>query len=261
MAAIDITLPDDLMQALTPPDCASLQLPAVSVTPPSLTLPIGGSFQGVADFTRGIPTDCSMNFSIMLQVAPLMASMACLLKVLNFIGTVVSIIKDITSPFNLVAGILKIISAAGALAGCLDMALPPYLPTLCFLKDLLSLVANLLLCTVQALESVLNILSGLELQISAAQEAGNGDLLAALTCAQQNASTSAAGTMQALQPVTVLLTLAGTFMEIAQQPALNITLPSAIDPSDLEGMETMLQTLGTIAQDIKKIADALPCPS
>jgi hypothetical protein len=260
MATIDIALPDDLMQALTPPVCLDLQLPAVSVTPPSLTLPIGGSLQGVADFTRGIPTDCSMNFSIMLQVAPIMASMACLLKVLNFIGAVVSIIKNIT-PTTLVSGIQKIISAAGGLSGCLELVLPPFVPTLCFLRDLLSLIASLLLCTVQALESVLKILSGLELQISAAQEAGSDDLLAALICAQQNASASAAGTMQALQPVTVLLTLAGAFMEIAQQPTLNITLPSAIDPSDLAGMETMLQTLGTIAQDIKKIADALPCPS
>ena len=71
MATIDIALPDELTQALTPPPlCLNLPKPAM----PTLTLPIGGSLLGVADITRGIPTDCSMRFSLILQLAPIMAS-------------------------------------------------------------------------------------------------------------------------------------------------------------------------------------------
>jgi hypothetical protein len=256
MATIDIALPDELTQALTLPSCSSLSLPQASTA--QVTLPIGGTLQGVADFTRGIPTECSMNFSLMLQLAPMMASMECLLKILKFIGTVVGVIQDITSPFSLVSAIPKIVEAAGDLATCLDMALPPFLPTLCFLKDLLALIANMLLCAVNALESVLALLSGLEIQISAAQAAGNTDLLAALQCAQQNATTSAEGTMQSLQPIMVLLTLAGTFMQLTGK-SLDITLPSAVPASDLQAMQTMLQDLGNVATMIKEIADALPC--
>jgi hypothetical protein len=257
MPTIDITLPPELMQALAPPVCSDLQLPPIAAMTP-LTLPIGGSLQGVADFTRGLPTDCSMNFSLMLQLAPMMASMECLLKVLKFIGTVVGIIQDITQPMALIQAIPKIVAAAADLALCLDMAMPPFLPTLCFLKDLLALIAKLLLCAVDALQSVLAILSGLQIQIAAAQAAGNGDLLAALTCAQTNASISAAGTMASLQPITVLLSLAGTFMQLAGK-SLTISLPSAVPVSDLAAMETMLGDLRTIAQDILAIADALPC--
>jgi len=257
MATIDITLPPELTQALTPPICVDLQLPQPA-TMTGLTLPIGGTLQGVADFTQGLPTDCSMNFSLMLQLAPMMASMECLLKVLKFIGTVVGIIQDITQPLALVQAIPKIVAAAADLAICLDMAMPPFLPTLCFLKDLLALIAKLLLCAVEALESVLAILSGLEVQIAAAQQAGNSDLLTALQCAQTNAGISAAGTMQSLQPITVLLSLAGIFMQLVGK-SLSISLPAAVPASDLQAMESMLDELRTVAQDILVIADALPC--
>lgn len=256
MASIDIALPDELLHALTPPPCSVLSLPEVGSA--KVTLPTGGTLQGVADFTRGIPTDCSMNISLMLQLAPMMASMECLLKVLKFISTAVSIVQDITSPLNLISAIPKIVEAAADLLPCFDMALPPYLPTLCFLKDLLAMIAAMILCAVQSLESVLMILSGLQVQISAATAAGNADLLASLQCAQDNATKAAEGTMQGMQPIMVLLTLAGTFMSLAGQ-SLNVTIPSGVPASDLQAMQSMLDELAQVATVIKEIADALPC--
>src|SRR5215472_9589993 len=122
MATIDIALPDELTQSLTPPMCINLALPQASM--PTVTLPIGGSLQGVADFTRGVPTECSMNFSLMLQLAPMMASMECLLKILKFISTVIGLIKDMTSPINLISDLItaipKIVKAAEDLATSID---------------------------------------------------------------------------------------------------------------------------------------------
>src|ERR1700733_14336463 len=88
MPTIDIALPDELTQALTPPQCIDLSLPKPSI--PTLTLPIGGQLSGMADFTRGIPTECSMNFSLVLQLAPMMASMECLLKILQFFSDLIN---------------------------------------------------------------------------------------------------------------------------------------------------------------------------
>jgi hypothetical protein len=256
MATIDIALPDELTQALTPPSCGDLTLPTLSALP-SVTLPTGEAVQGMADFTRGIPTDCSMNFSLMLQLAPLMGSMECLLRVLKFIGVVVGILKDLTSPTNLIPSVIKIGEAAKDLAQCLEIAIPG-VPICTFAKDLLLLISTMLLCVVKELDSVLRILSGLQLQISIAEAAGNTDLLAALQCAQQNATTSAEGTMQSLQPVIVLLSLAGTFMELGDIN-LNVTIPSAVPANDLQAMQTLLDDLGTVAMVIKEVAEALPC--
>jgi hypothetical protein len=257
MASIDIALPDELMTALTPPVCDVLKLPSFSANVPAVTLPIGGSLQGVADFTRGIPTDCSMNFSLMVQLAPIMASMECLLKILQFVTTVVGLLQDATNPIKLVDAVPKILDAAKGLKSCLGIVIP-VVGTACFVKSMLELIASMLLCTVESLESILAVLGGLQLQLSAAQAAGNDDLVAALQCAQENANTSAAATMQSMQPITVLLGLAQPFLQLAQIN-LNVSLPAAIDPNDLEAMETMLKTLGTVAQDIKTIAEAIPC--
>jgi hypothetical protein len=248
MPTIDIPLPDELTQALAPPVCLNLQLPKPHV--PSLTLPIGGTLQGIADFTHGMPTDCSMNLSLMLQIGPFMASMQCLLSILQFFG-------DLANPGP--GGLIQAISdGVKALTTCIDAVLPSGL--FCFVRDLLLLIARMLSCTVQALESILAIMGGLQLQIVDAQASGNAELLAALTCAQQNAAIAAGGAMQALQPVTVLLTLAAPFMKITGTN-LNVTIPGPVPANDLQAMETMLQTLGTVAQVIEEVAQAIPCPS
>jgi hypothetical protein len=113
-------------------------------------------------------------------------------------------------------------------------------------------------CAVEALESVLNILSGLKLQLADAQASGNTDLVAALNCAQDNATNAAAGTMQALQPIMVLITLAEPFMKITGT-SLSVSIPSAVPATDLAAMQTLLQTLGTVADVIQGVADAIPC--
>jgi hypothetical protein len=246
MAVIDIPLPDELTQALKSPQCLNFELPKPSM--PSLTLPIGGTLEGVADMTRGIPTDCSMGFSLMLQLAPIMASMQCLLSILKFLGDLEnSSIASLPGDF---------IDGLKALKICTGMVLPTGL--FCFIRDLLLLIARMLLCAVDALESVVNILAGLQLQIADAHASGNAELLAALQCAQQNAQNAADGTMQALQPIGVLLTLAEPFMKITGT-SLSVGIPSPVPAGDLKGMQNLLQTLHTVAQVLKDVAEAVPC--
>jgi hypothetical protein len=254
MPVIDIALPDELTQALTPPACIDLSLPKPEM--PTLTLPIGGKLQGVADITRGIPTECSMNFSLMLQIAPIMASMECLLKILKFIGTVVSVLESMTNPPAILSGIPKIIGAAADLKDCIGLALPT--GPLCFLKDLLALIAAMLKCVGEALESVLAVMSGLQIQIAAATAAGNDDALAALQCAQENAQNAAEGAMQSLQPIMVLLQLASPFMIIAGK-TIDVSIPSAVPASELQSMQTLVQTLVTVAKTLEEIAKDIPC--
>jgi hypothetical protein len=251
MATIDIALPDELTQALSPPVCLDLSLPKVGSA--SLTLPTGLTLQGMGDITRGIPTDCSMNVNLLLQLAPMMASMDCLLKVLKFIGAIVSILKN----FNPLTAVGDVLTAAEDVVKCLGIVVPG-IPLCTFIKDLLLLISTMILCVVKELESILKILGGLHLQIAVAEAAGNTDLLASLNCAQENAQTAAAGAMQSMQPIIVLLSLAGTFLELANIN-VNITFPSAVPADDLQAMETLLDDLGEVATVIKEIAEALPC--
>jgi len=251
MPTIDISLPDELTAALTPPPCIDLSLPKPSM--PTLTLPIGGELSGLADFTRGIPTECSMNFSLVLQLAPMMASMECLLKILQFFGDLLNACTPIPQPMGFVTAF---VDGLKALTTCTGMVLPTGM--FCFVKDLLALIAAMLHCTIQALQSVVNILSGLNIQIGIAQGAGNTAMLAALQCAQENATTAAQGTMQSMQPITTLLQLAAPFLKIANVN-LNIAIPAAVPADDLEAMQSLLQTLAEVATVLQEISDALPC--
>jgi hypothetical protein len=186
----------------------------------------------------------------MAQLAPMMASMECLLKILKFFGDLIS------APANPPQFIAAFIDGLKALETCTNMVLPTGM--FCFVKDLLMLIAAMLLCAVEALESILNILGGLQLSISDAQAAGNTDLLAALQCAQENATTAAEGAMQSLQPIATLLALAGPFISISGH-SVSVSIPSAVPATDLAAMQTLLTTIGDVAQALKTIADAIPC--
>ena len=112
---------------------------------------------------------------------------------------------------------------------------------------------------VKELDSILKILSGLQQQITIAEANGNTDLVQALQCSQQNAQTSADGAMQSMQPIIVLLSLAGTFIELAGAPVNIPPIPSAVPADDLQAMQTLLEDLGEVATVIKEVAEALPC--
>lgn len=252
VATIDIPLPAELTEALKAPVCLDLRLPPPKI--PTLTLPTGGAIKGLADLTRGIPTDCSMNFSLMLQIAPIMASMECLLKVLKFLGAIIKAAQE--KPPNPVGLIAAIVQGADDLKGCIAMATPVGL--FCFIKALLQLIARLLRCTLQALQSVVNIMGGLKLDLLSAMQEGNDERMAALQCAQENAGIAADSTMKSLEPVLVLIELAQPFLQIAGVK-LDVTIPSGVSPDDLEAMQNLVQTLQSVVSVIETIADGIPC--
>jgi hypothetical protein len=95
MSRIDVKLSADIQEQLALPPCADLRLPKPKL--PELRLPTGGSIKGIADLTKGVPSDCSLNFSLVMQLAPIMASIECLVKLLSFITALIDMIKALAS--------------------------------------------------------------------------------------------------------------------------------------------------------------------
>lgn len=253
MPTIDIELPEDLRQALTPPKCLDLRLPKPGKT--ELKLPSGGTIRPIPDIAGGIPTDCSMNFNLALQMAPIMASMECLLKVLKFIGTAVEVLKSMTNPPKILTGIPKIIEAAEDLMPCINMVIAPPLNIIPFVKSLLLMIAKMLRCTASALKSAIAVLDGIGLEMITAQQNGNDALAQQLECAQENAQLAMEGTMTSLEPVMVLLDIAKPFLEIA---GVSLEIPAIADNTSLDAMKELLQTIETFAQTLQDVAEALP---
>ena len=91
MPNIDFKVSADLQKLFELPACADIRLP-----PPEkleITLPTGGSLKAIADISKGIPNDCSLIVSLMLQIAPFLASIECLLKLLGLIAPLVDVVK------------------------------------------------------------------------------------------------------------------------------------------------------------------------
>jgi hypothetical protein len=252
---IDIKLPDAIQRQLTIPACVDLSLPKASL--PQIRLPTGGSIKGIADLTKGIPSDCSLNFSLAIQLAPIMASIECLVKVLGLIKPLIDVVGSLgppPDPIKLPKAIIDFLKAAEALAPCLLVPTP--VAMIPFVKDILLLLISLLRCLIQQMRSILELLNGLELSIASATKDRNTELLSTLQCARDNAQAAANGTMQGIEPIKVLLELAGPFLGIAGiQP---IEIPALAPASDLAALQGVLDTLQTVVNTMQAIVDVLP---
>jgi hypothetical protein len=251
MSTIDIPLPDALTSALSQPVCLDLSLPKPEM--PTLTLPTGAVLKGIADFTRGVPTECSMNFSLALMIAPIMASMQCLLDILKFLKSIIDAAQP-PAP-NPVDIFTALGNGLTALEHCLGLVTPAGICP--FVKSLLLLITRMLHCVLDALKSAVETLDGLELSIATALQNGNIDEHAALECAKQNAENAAAGALTSIEPVTALLQIAEPFLSIANVKI--DPLPDVFGSSGIAGLKLVVETLTPIVATIETIAGALPC--
>jgi hypothetical protein len=248
---IDVPLPPELEKFLSEPVCIPLPQPGKL----SVQLPTGGSIKGLVDVTKSIPDDCSLSFSLVLPMLTFLGNFECLFKLLKLIKPLIDIITGLTKvpPAPPVQAVKDFAVAAKELAPCLLVPTPAAI--IPFVRDLLCLIIKLLSCVVGLLRSIMSVLGGLALQIQSAQAAGNSELLAALECAQQNAQTSAQHVFSALDPVTLLLSLAEPFLGIAGVNPIKI--PALAAPDDLAKMQETVDTLDELVKTLKLAAEVV----
>jgi len=248
---IDVPLPDSLTSLLQTPICVNLPPPGKV----EITLPFGGAtIKAFNDISKGIPDDCSLAFSLALQIGPLLANMKCFIEVLNCVKPLITLVQAGTSmdPIKIGQAIPDFLSALLKVGECVTKF---FFGVPFFLRDLLALIAKLLRCIAQQLRSILNVMSGLALQIKSAESEGNAELLATLQCAQKNAQTSAAYSMSAIDPILVLLSLAEPLMGLANVDP--IKTPQIGSDSSLEGLKSVVEVIEELAKTLQLVADGL----
>jgi hypothetical protein len=254
MPNIDFKVSADLQQLFELPACEDLRLP-----PPEkleITLPTGGTLKAIADISKGIPNDCSLIVSLMLQIAPFLASIECLLKLLGLIAPLVDVVKALApapDPPKLVSAVPKFLEAADKVLPCLLVLTgAPIIP---FLRDLLCLILKVLHCLRGQLQSIIDIMSGLTPRIDIAIAEGNTELQRVLECAQENAAISAQHSTASLEPIITILQLAAPLMELAGVPP--IQLPPLGSQTDVRALQLNMETLREIEGIIQVAVDAL----
>jgi hypothetical protein len=259
MPNIDIPLPVNLQKLFELPPCDQLRLPFPE--PLKVKLPTGGSLQAFTDISKGIPTDCSMTFNLLLQLAPFLGATECLFKVLKLIKPLIDVVKGLgppPDPIKLGKAIPEFLKATPPVLEC-ALAITPanILP---FIRDLLCLILKVLKCFLGQMKTLLAMMKGLSLQIATAQATGNTELQKALECAQENAEISSKHLTKSIEPIGVLLDLIGPLMGIAGiEP---IQLPSLGGQSDLDALQKAIQAVQGLVGTIQIVVDALGgCPS
>jgi hypothetical protein len=254
MPTMDIKVSPDLQKLFELPSCVDIRLPKPE--PLKLQLPTGGTIQAFADISKGIPTDCSMTFSMMLQIAPFLASIDCLFKVLGIIGPLTDVIKSLgppPDPIKLPPAILKFLDAAEKLAPCLLVITgAPLIP---FLKDLLCLIIKALNCFLGQLKTLLGVLTEISSQLNGALASGNTELITILQCAQANADLQAQHLTASIEPIGRILELAAPLMELAGQPPMK--LPAVDTQTDIDSLNQLVKTIQTVVATLQIAADLL----
>jgi hypothetical protein len=217
---------------------------------PKITLMGGAELKAFADFSLGPQSDCKLIFSLLLQLAPALASMACLFKILNVISKLKELADVITMPLKLPVAAKGLIDAIVELTPCI----PPLAPLqfALMIKGILNLVISFLNCFIDQLESIVQFQASID--ISSAE--GNPTLRATLLCAQDNAKTSMDNLMMSLQPLQPILEMVGTLIGIVGLPALD--LPKM---ADISASTEHLQTISSIkdaVDTLKTAINALP---
>jgi len=252
MPNIDIPIPDELQELLAAPKCLDLSFP-----PPkkmTVTLPGGGRIMALHDLGKSIPTDCSLTFSLMLQIMPFMANMECIVRILKLVKLLSDAITSLPPTPKL---ILDIGEAVKDLAECFIAITPAGM--IPFVRDILCLILALLRCLIGQLKTLADVMGGLTIQLKIAEDAGNKDLAATLECAQENSLVALQHLMNGFGPVAVIMELMETFMGIAGIEA--IKLPALGDDTSAEGLQKMLETLQQVVDTIQTVVDALGgCP-
>jgi len=249
---IDVPLPDSMQPYLEQPDCPTISIPQPEKL--SVCLPFGGSMQGIVDVTKAIPDDCSLSFSLLLQLPPLMASLGCFIKVLGLIKPLVDIIQALSSldPIKIASALPDFLKAAGELVGCF-IQIPLGIPL--FIRDVLLLIAKLLKCIAQTIKSIANLMSGLTISIATAKKNNNTQLLQQLNCAQDNANAQAQAALGSMDMIAAVLAIAEPLLALA---GVSLTLPTIGSAQDSQSLLTASNTMLSIGTSIEQIAKALP---
>lgn len=253
----DIVIPVNLQELFHIPACDLISLPPAE--PLRVRLPNGGEFKAFADLSKGIPNDCSLSLNLMVQLAPLLANMKCILSVVGLVKPVMDILDALQPP---IPNIPKALGAIPEVAtkfkavvdSCIAPFLPPYLPIAQFLIDLLNLILKLLKCVIGQLKTILEMMQGITLRINDAQAAGNTELAQVLECARKNAALSAEHAANSMAPLSSIMDLIAPLLDLFGQ---SLTIPGPGSTEDAAALQNMIQTLDDLVTNIQAVVDVL----
>jgi hypothetical protein len=130
----------------------------------SIQVPSGGYLTGIVNLERA-SFDCSAISNLQTQVAPLISSMYCQIKILGLLKPLIDVIRELPNPSPNV--VVPFLEAAEALEPCFLITSPSVV--LPFLRDLLCVQIRSLTCLLRNLQGIVTLASAEPAEVSSAQ--------------------------------------------------------------------------------------------
>jgi len=225
----------------------------------TIRLPTGARLTSSAELPKGMDEQCKVAFNLMLQMGPFMASIQCLVDVLQFVFDSIEFSKsvpdaitslDVSKPIKAAA---KLAEDGKKLTACFGWFLGP-IPLCQFVKDVLTMIHDFIRCLLELMDSVLT--QQLELQVKVGDAEDNPELLEVLNLAQDNLTATMGQAVNSMGPILNLLQLMGGFMETVGAGGLSV--PS-IDQLTGGSVEAAIQPIKDLNDALGVIIEALPC--
>jgi hypothetical protein len=232
------------------------EIPCTELKPlgdiPDIKLLGGVDLKAFVDITAGPPTDCKLTFNLLIQLAPLLASMTCLFKILNVISAIeefATATLKIPDLGKVVEAVPKLVAAIGDLKECIP---PLKLPELGIsLKMMLQLIVRFLSCFLTQLDSLLQF----RVSIDVAAADGNPVLKEALTCAENSADAAQVNLLKSLEPLKPLMDIVGKVAVIAKVP---LTIPDFGAMSAGTDVSASIASVKQAVDTLQKAIDSIP---
>jgi hypothetical protein len=219
--------------------------PAVPKIPkiPDINILGMADLKGFLDFSVGSPRDCTLTINLLLQLAPLLASMTCLLRILAVIKAMEKFVKNPLTETS------ELLDKIGKMAPCF-LALTP-INIAITIKGILQLIISFVSCFLEQLDSLISFQATIDLNSAN----GNPALQASLECATENAQNSMDNLMLSLEPLQPLLEMITSLSGIA---GFDLKLPALSDLSAEQDHTIVIQNLSGAVASMKDAINALP---
>lgn len=212
-------------------------------------LPTGGTFFAPADPTRDAPGDCSRAFSLLPLITSYLATTQCLIKVLQLVGPLVTIVKGL----DRTPDIIPFLRAADQLTPCEFAGTPASM--LPFIRDIVCVLIQALNCVIEQSTRVIDLLASLAARLGSARAAENAELIRVLESENQNLQNRMTALFNSIDPVEVVLDMTAP---LAVSSGIQVPrLPSAPASADLISVTQWLADLRSSVTSLQTIADVL----
>jgi hypothetical protein len=216
---------------------------------PKIELLGGVELKAFVDATAGTPTDCKLTMNLMIQLAPLLASMTCLFKILDVMAKLQDFANAAPDPKKLPGAAVDLATAIGDLSKCMPPLQIPQMAIM--LKTMLQLVLRFLSCFLSQLDNLLEFRASLD--FGAAD--GNPVLRESLTCARNSADAAQANLMKSLEPLMPVMNIVGMVAGIAGIP---LAIPNFASMSAGADVTATVHSIRQSIDSLQSVVNGIP---